>query len=189
MDPSLSASATVGSDTPGAYYFGDVDSLLEYTMIVEGPPSATVPVDVIGSLSASFSADNPDLNAYTELGVAQGGTFLDVRALYPAVSSLGLTQNVSIDQTIDLVPNTPYEVVLNAAAIELVGTVGVFTTTASVDPTFKVDPAFANANPGYFLQFSPNVVPDRASTLGLLAVSLAGIAALGRKTRFQPTIS
>ena len=97
------------------------------------------------------------------------------------------TETLPFDDTYTLYTNSVYTVTMNANVSESADPAEVL--NATIDPQAFIEPAFLDLNPGFFLAFSPGFpgspthqpVPDAASTVGLLALGMGGLAALRRQ--------
>jgi len=58
---------------------------------------------------------------------------------------------------------------------------GDYSLSASEDQMFTIDPGFLLDNPGYSIEYSPNLVPDAANTLELVSLSLIGLVLVSRR--------
>jgi hypothetical protein len=179
LDPSVSNSTTetVLMD-PGFQAGASASSTLYYFEVV-GPSLTTVPLDIFGDITDSWSSN-----------LSAGGGFFDDASLgvYDldnnliqgwSVDDQGGTnggETVAIDQTMNLSTNTAYIVVENSnATIQLAfGNAPIlddtYSTSVSIDPLITIDPSFDLS--GYSLELSPNLtsaVPDAGNVLGLLA--------------------
>jgi hypothetical protein len=188
LDPSVSNSTTemVLMD-PGFQGGTSATSALYYFEVV-GPSLTTVPVNILGNITDSWSSN-----------LSTGGGFLDDASLgvYDldnnliqgwSVDDQGGTsggETVAIDQTVNLSTNTAYVVVEDSEAIIQLAYDNApilddtYSASVSIDPLITIDPSFDLS--GYSLQLSPNLtssVPDTGNVLGLLAFSSFILAVL-----------
>jgi hypothetical protein len=191
LDPSVSSSILVNvTSSDSNFPFADSFSTLTYAFEVTGPADAFVPVEIKGTLSDSWTANLDDNGGFVDaafLDVTQvidgnpsfveGGGFQDQ-------SGTDGGQTVNFDQTMDLASNTIYSVELQSIALfnNLTAAPGIYSTSAEVDPVISIDETFEQTNPGYTIEFSPNIVgvPETNSTLGLLALSFTGFVLVTR---------
>jgi hypothetical protein len=181
-DPAIAISVSAGGDVVGSQ--AHADASLNYYLEVVGPSGAPVPVDlkssIIGTL-ISGSADGVVALASASLVVVNPSGNLVSGSYLPAPP-----QPTTVDTVIDLFPNTIYGVSLQALAFALCGAQDEFGTTtcdgnlasasAAVDPTFMIDPGFADASQ-YQIVFSPGVssaVPE-SGTWGMMLIGFAGL--------------
>jgi hypothetical protein len=182
-DPAIAISVSAGGDVVGSQ--AHADASLNYSLEVVGPSGAPVPVDLKSSITGTLisgSADGVVALASASLVVVNPSGNLVSGSYLPAPP-----QPTTVDTVIDLFPNTIYGVSLQALAFALCGAQDEFGTTtcdgnlasasAAVDPTFMIDPGFADASQ-YQIVFSPGVssaVPES----GTWAMMLIGFAGLG----------
>ncbi len=167
-DPAIAISVSAGGDVVGSQ--AHADASLNYSLEVVGPSGAPVPVDLKSSITGTLISGS----AYGVVALASA-SLLVLNPSGNIVSGSYLPappQPTTVDSVIDLFPNTIYGVSLNALAFALCGAQDEYGTatcdgnlasaSAAVDPTFMIDPGFADASQ-YQIVFSPGVssaVPD-----------------------------
>ncbi len=179
-DPTVSASISdvVVSDSQNpTIVSAGTGRFLTYSFDIAGPSPVAVPV-TIESIFVGLQSPSP--LAYGEatftLEISKGS---DQVGLWGNPGTGDLADSIDVDQTIDLTANTVYSVNLVAEVFVLSAAFGSYSASASVDPMFTIDPSFALANPGYSIEYSANLFPDTASTLGLLALGVCAVMMVG----------
>lgn len=179
-DPSVSVSdnLTLTSAASGGLFVWP-EAGLDYSIEISGPANVEVPVDLVGSLFESWSA-NADSGGDAQILIRDpnANTVLQMDLL----GQPGATETESADQVLYLMSNTEYEVDLGAEAalsVDADNPVGTYTATTTVDPMFSIDPSFSLQ--GYSLGVSPGLVPDADSTWVLCAVAFIGLAGCRRE--------
>jgi hypothetical protein len=211
ISPSLSATGTIEvySDVyPAVADSSGATANLNYSFEISGPASANVPVNLSSLLS--FDLDTNGIPAGEDGSSYYGRVFLDISNIGSWSGTLnddgspvgpigwGDPENDNsfsgnINQTFDFATDTVYTVNLVVTAdinappqydydISPFSYTppGTYSITASIDPTLTV-------GEGYSIDYSPNLgvssgVPDTASTLGLLSLSLIGLALVYRRS-------
>ena len=180
--PSLLAISHVASGGGSAYAV----AYLKYYFTLTGPGSALVP------LSARIVASMQSVNhGSTQSGVSAG---VYISAASTTAVNLGSPQGFDIDHTFTgtqsfLARSGDLDFVLLSVSA---GTSADFVhndgfARAYADPFISIDPAFAVANPGYSLSFSPGVgnspggVPEPAAW----AMMMAGFGLIGSAVRWH----
>jgi hypothetical protein len=182
-DPAIAISVSAGGDVVGSQ--AHADASLNYSLEVVGPSGAPVPVDLKSSITGTLISGS----AYGVVALASASLVV-VNPSGALVSGSYLPappQPTTVDSVIYLFPNTIYGVSLNALAYALCGSLDEYGTatcdgnlasaSAAVDPTFTIDPGFADASQ-YQIVFSPGVSSAVPET-GTWAMMLIGFAGLG----------
>jgi hypothetical protein len=192
----ISASATAIPD-PGAgtgiafRSYAEAETNIIFYITPEGPSGTLIPVIVEALLKSSGSEDpNEVLGIY---GLGTGYTKLEIRDndtdtppddyVYDNCPFQGCPNatTLDIDQTIELIAGTTYEV--QEAVFVVAGaltTDATQTATASADPQFEIPYAYHLANPDVSLTISPGMqsliaVPEPGAwTLMLVGAGLCG---------------
>jgi hypothetical protein len=205
--PSISTFAGVGL-YDGTLQTGSFSALssasveLQYYFEIDGPQTISIPVLVQASSSlqstgGSYSSPTSGIGAYSD-------AYFDVVLDHPGSESTLIinqfttvnygigdtggvkTSGFSVDSDVSLMTNTVYRVLMDVEsnASIFTGTYvtasGGLTTQASVDPTFTVDPAYAN---DYSISFSEGLTNPASAVplppaLPLLGGALAALFAL-----------
>jgi len=148
---------------------------LTYYFAVNGPSGASVPVDMIGALSTAASGFNANAEAVLELYDSTSGTQVYEALACAATSNVcnGVASSATVSETIDVTSGDAMQVFIqNNAQADYVGT-----ATATVDPTFVIDPTYLEAHPGYTLTFGAGVISSAPEprTWALMLVGLGGL--------------
>jgi hypothetical protein len=185
-DPQVSSSISFSGSTATQEQFEAISQVIYY-VVANGPANQTATLTFVsngqstlsGSLNGGFSASS----TLTVIDTQDSTTVISETANISSPATPP-TASFSLDQTISVMTNVPYEVSIEANSQLIVNSSrsGTFMASASVDPTITLD----TSDPAYSLEFSPGLITTPAPTpeptsLTLLATGLAGVAAFGRR--------
>jgi hypothetical protein len=197
-DPAIAVSASAGGDVFGSQ--AQAQASLSYSLEVVGPSGGLVTVDLMSLITGTFAASVSADGSATAFGSAS----LDLSG--PSIGEVGFgfvdpatPQSIGVDTMVMLVPNAVYGVTMNVSVEALCGSQDVFGTkecdgglasaSAAVDPTFAIDPGFANGSQ-YQIAFSPDLSspsgvpePRYAELTGMLALTLGILRSVTRNRR------
>lgn len=160
-----------------------------------GVPVASVPVQVRYNLLGN-TLDGAGGATFWEEGfvqmISQEGSYFDTICSDPTATSCISSQAISgfhqYDRTIPFQPGETVEVEMVAGILLNSSPGSFFDVDIDLDPTFTIDPAFLQQNPGYSLEFSDGVgdspLPDSVPEPATWAMMLAGFGALGAAMSF-----
>lgn len=174
-----SSDASLGAHDASA--FGQ----LGYYLSVVGPAAAAVPVQISASGSIAYSADNANLSGVLKIVRQYVSTPLVERMLCHNSLFCGTTGGDSFvidNQTFAFEPGARYYVSMVAQATVMTSESSSGSATVFLDPYFRIDPGFANAD-AYTLAFSPGIVQAPVPEPATAALWLAALAALACRLR------
>jgi hypothetical protein len=154
---------------------------VQYFIDVTGPQGTTgnaVPVLASGAVSAQLSLDPADngfgIGASVKVASGQNYTFV---ALEEGTTLNGAgSQSVPYSQSISLTAGTLYQVfVIASTELGATATGSAQSASASADPTFTIDPAYAAK--GYSIQYSAGFAPVPLPSSGLLLLGALALFA------------
>jgi PEP-CTERM motif len=154
-----------------------------YNFVVQGP-SGVVPIIVTGSGSEGGTSTGVDANFNSlDAALQVSGPGVSVLNYFPQ----GGPGSFTLNNTSSYQANQSYQIQMIAEGAANAGYGGSASFFANVDPVFKIDPTFANANE-YSLLFSPGVgnsvspVP-LPSTWGMMLMGLIGLGFIGYRQK------
>jgi hypothetical protein len=172
----------------GSTNYGQSIGLIDFTYAIEVVGPATTAVPVVVNASGSVGGTATGLGGFfdsLQSTLDVNGQGVSIGVTTPNAPSPG---SFNLNQSYAFQPNTPYYVTMiaeGAATANILG--GTASFFATVDPTFTINPSFANAGQ-YSIELSTGVgnsvsTTPLPSTWGMMLMGLIGLGFIGYRQK------